>query len=93
MLALRGDGDREAEVGEQADRGSAVSPPDLRQHAHGVTGPAGNCRSSSEAAPQGLAPRPEVQQAAHRGHRPDCDKLVRPDAAAVSHVQAGKEDA
>ena len=22
------------------------------------------------------------------GHRPDCDKLVRPDAAAVSHVQA-----
>jgi hypothetical protein len=43
--------------------------------------------------PQGLAPRPEVPRAADRGHRPGCDKLVPPDAAAVSHVQAVKEDA
>jgi hypothetical protein len=34
-----------------------------------------------------------VLQAAHRGHRPDCDKLVLPDAAAVSHVQVVEEQA
>ena len=34
-----------------------------------------------------------VVDTAHRGHRPDCDTLVHRDAAAVSHVQAVKQDA